>query len=73
MWARVACKRRQADRAGPLEELAEIGAVGLQRAAAVAGEERHRRELRFIEQRKLGTQHHRRRRGRIEHRHGEPP
>ena len=42
-------QQRQADTRRPLEELAKIGTVGVQRAAAVAGEERSRSELRFIE------------------------
>jgi hypothetical protein len=50
-------ERLQTNVVSPLEELAQVGPIGLQRAAAVAGEERSRSELGLIQQRELGSQH----------------
>ena len=65
-------ERWEADVAGPLEELAQIGTVGLQGAGAIAGQEGHRRQLRLI-QRLMSPKHHRRRGNGIEHGHHQPP
>ncbi len=45
-----ACRREhlETDRGGPSEEEVKILLIGLQGAAAVAGEERHRRQLRLV-------------------------
>lgn len=66
-------ERRHAAVGGPLEEPAKVGAIRLQRAAAVAGEERGCGELSLINQRHLGQQHGRRRRDRLEDGHDQPP
>jgi hypothetical protein len=50
-------QRGQTDVVGPLEVLAQVDPIGLQRAAAVAGEECRRGELGLVKQRKLGWQH----------------
>jgi hypothetical protein len=63
---------QQPDSGRPLEELAQVCPVRLQGPPAIAGEERNRRQLRFIKQRQVGSQH-RGRGWRFEHGHGQPP
>ena len=49
MCGRVASSTSSVVVRGPLEEAAEIVAVGVQRPAAVASQERHRRQLRVVD------------------------
>ena len=66
-------QRRHVDVVAPLEELAQVRSIRLQGAAAVAGQERHRRQLALIEQRPISSDDQRSQRRRVEHGHDNLP
>jgi hypothetical protein len=66
-------QRWNPDGGRPLEELTQIGAIRLEGATPVAGQERHRGQLRLVKHWRIGAHHDRRRRERIEHGHRQPP